>query len=967
MITKIKSSFRLRLTFMVLLAIIIPLIVTLSFVAISGFQIIENSAKSDLAIRANALTNAVESWDNGARLAIRNLSQQPGIISMNAFSQRATLRSMTDVYTDMYLIHTVDLTGENVARSDFGASLNYSDRDWFKGSMAGNDVTLQTLVGRTTGAPSLAYSSPIRNKAGEIVGATLAVSTLDTLADSVGAIKLGNTGFGYLVDENGIVLAHPDPAFTTGELVNLSALPPVASVLAGQQGHFEYQDENGVDWFTHLVPLDNGWGIVIQQEKAEAMAALPQFITMSTTISILVLIIIGLLTWWVAGRAIRPVITLTNAATAVAAGNLNEVVEIKQTDEIGTLTAAFNSMTEQLRSLVGNLEQRVSARTRDLALANEVGRTVSEIRDANQLLSDAVKIIRDDFDLYLAQIYLVEDDQETLMLRAAEGQAADRLLSQGHFLMINTTSINGTAVSEKRAVVVSDTEQDLYFRPNPLLPNTRSEMSVPLLVADSVIGALDIQSTIPNAFTEENVPAFTAMAGQLAIALQNASLFSEREQTAAELETVLSDTARQAERLTQLNMLGTKLASASRLNDVYQIISSQILTLIAGDRASIALVTAAGKSAEVLALQGEDGALATGTTLPFAGTAVGLAIQENRVIHLPKESPMSTYSDSRQLAQQGLQSTIITPLSATGHVIGTLNIGSVNPYAFSAADISLVQQAAALLASTIDSMNLVDRVQSLASIVENHPDFIGIGSLTGDAIYANPAGLALLGLPADYDLTGVSALDFYSEKDAERFMQEGLPAALETGSWTAEMQLRRADGSIVPVEQTIAINYDADNKASNFSITMRDITKRQEDEESRRQLTTRLEERLLQVNALQRAMTHEGWAAFLTSDNRLVQGFKYDNEQVSLISSRDVQKGMVPTLSETSEANSLSATSGTVATPVDIRGETIGVIGARNPNGTPLTESQMAVLKAMSQQVASALDRARLFEEMEIA
>ena len=693
-----------------------------------------------------------------------------------------------------------------------------------------------------------------------------------------------------------------------------------------------------------------------------------QFIAITTVVSLIMLLLIGLLTWVAAGRVLRPIETLTRATTAVTAGQLQETVEIERSDEIGVLAHAFNNMTVHLRTLVQNLEIRVTNRVHDLELANEFGRNATEIRDINALLANAVKIIQDRFDLYLVQIYLMDDDQETLWLRAAAGQAADRLLAQGHYLAITSASINGTAVAEKRPIVVAETAADPLFRPNPLLPDTRSELAIPLLAAHKVIGVLDIQSSTPNRFAEENVPAFNAIAGQLAIALENAALFNEREAANANMKAVLATTEKQARRLTKLNEMSTNLARAANLDEVYQIISAQILTLIEGDRASLALITEDDDSAEVFALQGKEGAISTGSIISFTETTVGLAIQENRVVKLPQEAPLPNFVDSRQLAEEGLQSLIAVPLNVSGQVTGTLNIGSTHPDAFSEADINFAQQIATLLASTIDSWNLVERVQRLATLVENHPDFIGIGTLAGEALYINPAGLALLGLPADFDISHMGPADFYILKDAERLQQEGIPAALESGSWTAEAQLRKRDGTTLPVEQTIAINYDTAGEAINFSITMRDITERQQAAEAQRRLSTQLEERLLQVNAMQRAMTHEGWSVFLTSPNRLVQGFKFDDEQIGLISTRDVAQGNIPSLSTATDVDdSQRADPSTTAVPVAVRGQTIGIIGAKNKDGKPLSTEQTTLLDAMSQQVASALDRARLFEEMELA
>ena len=111
-------------------------------------------------------------------------------------------------------------------------------------------------------------------------------------------------------------------------------------------------------------------------------------------------------------------------------------------------------------------------------------------------------------------------------------------------MLITSSSINGRAAIEKRVVIVADTVSSDMFHPNPLLPDTRSEMAVPLLAGDRVVGVLDLQSAQPDALTDENLPAFEALAGQLAIAIENAALFAETEQARAEVET-------QARRLTQ--------------------------------------------------------------------------------------------------------------------------------------------------------------------------------------------------------------------------------------------------------------------------------------------------------------------------------------------------------------------------------------------------------------------------------
>jgi len=231
-----------------------------------------------------------------------------------------------------------------------------------------------------------------------------------------------------------------------------------------------------------------------------------------------------------------PLVQLTNVAAEISKGNFDTKAEIVSTDEVGALAAAFNSMTERLRNLIGSLEQRVAERTRNLELAAEVGRSVSQVRVLDVMLTDAAELIRERFGLYYVQVYLANPSKNYLDLQAGTGNVGVELLKRKHRLPFDETSINGRAALEQKSVVIANTTESPAFKPNPLLPDTRSEMAVPLLVGDSVVGVLDMQSAQPGALTLEVLPAFEALAGQLAIAIQNANFLAETEQARAELE-----------------------------------------------------------------------------------------------------------------------------------------------------------------------------------------------------------------------------------------------------------------------------------------------------------------------------------------------------------------------------------------------------------------------------------------------
>jgi GAF domain-containing protein len=189
-----------------------------------------------------------------------------------------------------------------------------------------------------------------------------------------------------------------------------------------------------------------------------------------------------------------------------------------------------------LQAMSGTLEARVADRTSDLALAAEIGNTISQVRQLDSLLAEAAELIRARFDLYYVQIYLADAAGNNLELRVGTGSIGRALVAKGHRLLLGSGSINGLAATNKRAVVVADTKNSPIFFANRLLPDTRSELAVPLLIADRVVGVLDLQSDQVNALTRESLATFDALAGQLAVAIENASLFTEVTEARKELE-----------------------------------------------------------------------------------------------------------------------------------------------------------------------------------------------------------------------------------------------------------------------------------------------------------------------------------------------------------------------------------------------------------------------------------------------
>lgn len=165
-----------------------------------------------------------------------------------------------------------------------------------------------------------------------------------------------------------------------------------------------------------------------------------------------------------------------------------------------------------------------------------VGQLVTEKRNLDELLRDVVNLIVQQFDFYHAQIFLLDEAGRYAVLRASTGEVGRKLLARGHRLEAGSRSVIGQVVARGEPVIATDTDTDPIHRRNELLPNTRSEMALPLQVSGRVIGVLDVQSVRPDAFQPTDVSVFQTMADQLAIAIENARLFEQAERDLRDIE-----------------------------------------------------------------------------------------------------------------------------------------------------------------------------------------------------------------------------------------------------------------------------------------------------------------------------------------------------------------------------------------------------------------------------------------------
>lgn len=300
-------------------------------------------------------------------------------------------------------------------------------------------------------------------------------------------------------------------------------------------------------------------GVVGVDISADAIVREQRQILILSLAIFLVAVGIGIFFGRLAGNALaRPVAELAEGALAIAEGRLDQKVNVATQDEIGDLAAIFNRMTKQLRDAQADMEQRVSNRTEELRKAvlasekksqelqhiSEISRLISTEQRLDILLPLVTQLVSERFNFYHVGIFFVDESRQFAVLQAANSQGGQKMLARGHKLEVGQTGIVGNVAKTGKPRIALDVGTDAVFFNNPDLPNTHSEMALPLNVRGQTIGVLDVQSTTADAFTENDANTLGILADQAAIAIDNARLFNQAQKAREEIEALYRQTLR---------------------------------------------------------------------------------------------------------------------------------------------------------------------------------------------------------------------------------------------------------------------------------------------------------------------------------------------------------------------------------------------------------------------------------------
>ena len=411
-------------------------------------------------------------------------------------------------------------------------------------------------IDNTSNEPLIFLAIPVTSASGDFKGTLVAELNLKFIWSLVDQLRIGKSGTAYIVDRQGSLIAFSDISRVlkgenvanlekVGEFVNGNVAPGYQIPISLSQGI------NGTTVVTTFVPLgDPDWAVVTEMPWQEAYQNIINNGIWSILATLGMAFLAGLIGSFVARRLAVPLKGLTETATKISEGNIELEAIARGTNETVRLANAFNSMTTQLRGFIGSLEERVAERTAEVEAANEkiarraeqfeaiaqVTRTISSIQDREVLLPRITRMISQHFGFYHVGIFLLDENNKYAVLRAANSEGGKRMLARKHRLEIGQTGIVGHVTSTGNPRIALDTGADAAFFNNPDLPDTRSEMALPLKIGSQVIGALDVQSTEPNAFSQDDISTLSTLADQVSIAIQNAHSYEEAREALAQAE-----------------------------------------------------------------------------------------------------------------------------------------------------------------------------------------------------------------------------------------------------------------------------------------------------------------------------------------------------------------------------------------------------------------------------------------------
>jgi len=389
-----RQTLRQKLSFCLVGMTVFPLLLTIVITEIKFEKTLTQLVINHNRDIAERTAEDIDQMFSGKIKMLQILVNTPEMKSMVPDRQRNLLKSITDKDDDIQIAIVADPAGHQMTRSDgqvTDSETTYGDRNYFqKIKRSGETVVSDVLIAKSTGSPGIVIAEPIKDENQQLVGVLIVNVELRSIVNRIIRIKIGQTGYAYLVDEDGRIVLHPDRGMVERK-EDVSSLAPVKAVMDKQTGLVEYEYDNQKRLAAFSYIPRTGWGLIVQQPQEEALADVSDVKRTTLMITFLAAVIASFIGIAVTGMMTKPILAISKAAGRLAQGDLNARSLVITRDEIGQLATTFNSMAEELCTRANSLlesEEKYRSLVENISMGiyRETGNAKSVIAYANPAL-----------------------------------------------------------------------------------------------------------------------------------------------------------------------------------------------------------------------------------------------------------------------------------------------------------------------------------------------------------------------------------------------------------------------------------------------------------------------------------------------------------------------------------------------------------------------------------------------------
>ena len=533
------ASIGLRLSRRILLLSVVTVIILLGTIYLGGANVFSGASREIVASR----TEAERVFTRFLQDIFKDLRVTSDALTVGG-DPDALFRQALDRQTVYFDLRLIDERGQVLAgRRRLGAvPASVESQPWLI-TVSSGEIYVGSVEYDEYGVPIVPIAVRVDDEEGDFYASLVAQVDLTALWDVVSSFRIGEAGYVYITNWNGQVIMHPNLGMVRESMQGAQggeAESPSPEEIAAQDYTFYtgYRDELVFASAGPIVSEVMDWYVVAEQPISEIIRPLIDEAVILLTLLIGILVLVAGIFNFTRRRIVRPLGVLRENVLALGEGDLEQRIPLETDDEFGALATLLNTLAAQLQEVINTLEQRIAERTRGLRAAAEISRATTTVLDPDELQRETVELIQDRFDLYYVGLFLVDEAGEYAVLRAATGEAGQEMLESGHRLRIGGATMIGQCVSMGEGRIALDVGEEASRFDNPLLPETHSEMALPLQARGRVIGALSVQSKEIAAFDEADIAVMQTMADQVAVAIDNAQLFTESQAALEEMEAI---------------------------------------------------------------------------------------------------------------------------------------------------------------------------------------------------------------------------------------------------------------------------------------------------------------------------------------------------------------------------------------------------------------------------------------------